>query len=396
MTLRSIRELKLGGRRVLIRVDFNVPLSDGRVGDGTRIRQALETIRFATRAGARVVLASHLGRPRGVADKTLSLAPVAEELGRLLGKEVAFADDCIGPAAEKAVAALADGQVLLLENLRFHTGEEANDPDFARALAGLADVYINDAFGTAHRAHASTAGIVGHTQEAAAGLLMEKEIRVLSALLERPAEPFVAIVGGAKVSDKIALLENLLSRASSVLVGGAMAYTLLKARGYEVGDSRVEEDRLAMGARLMEEAEHRQVRLELPQDHIAASEFVETAEAVSIDGTDIPAGLMGLDIGPATRKIYAGIIKEAGSVLWNGPMGVFEWQRFSHGTMAVAAAIADSQAVSIVGGGDSMAALAASGRSGDVTHVSSGGGASLEFLAGQSLPGIAALEDKTL
>jgi len=303
-----------------------------------------------------------------------------------------MAPDCVGKAAENVVAALGDGDVALLENLRFHSEEEQNDPAFAKSLAGLADVYVNDAFGTAHRAHASTAGITAFVDQVAAGYLMKREVEMLAGLLESPKRPFVAIVGGAKVSDKIQLLTNMLEKVDSILVGGAMAYTFLKAQGHAVGSSRVEEDKLDLASDLLVHAATANVSIELPEDHIAAATFDENAEPVRIDGVDIPDGLMGLDIGEATQRRYARIIAAAATILWNGPMGVFEWKSFAAGTLAVAEAVADAPATSVVGGGDSVAALEKSGRSGDITHVSTGGGASLELLEGRTLPGIAALE----
>jgi len=392
--LKRIDQLSLAGRRVFVRVDFNVPLRDGEVADTTRIEEALPTIRFAIEHGARVVLASHLGRPKGERKADLSLTPVAVKLSSLLGKPVKMATDCVGATVEALVKAMHDGDVVLLENLRFHPGEEKNDSAFAASLARLADVYVNDAFGTAHRAHASTAGIVEHVAEAAAGFLMCKEIEALSGLLQSPAKPFVAVLGGAKVSDKIGLLVNLLARVDAILIGGAMAYTFLKAQGHSVGVSRVEEDKLAMAADLLEKAAIHDVAVELPCDHIAARSFEEDAEPIRLHTVEIPDDLMGLDIGPLTARRYADRISKAATILWNGPMGVFEWEAFAGGTMDVAKAVADSRGVSVVGGGDSVAALAKSGRSLDITHISTGGGASLEFLEGRILPGIAALEAK--
>jgi phosphoglycerate kinase len=392
--MKTIEQVDLRGRRVFIRVDFNVPLEDGQVAESSRIVAALPTIRYAVEHGARVVLASHLGRPKGKPDPKYSLKPVATALGSLLGRQVTMAPDCIGKPVEDLVAAMSDGDVVLLENLRFHAEEETNDSAFAAALARLADVYINDAFGTAHRAHASTAGIVDHVRTAAAGFLLKKEVDALGGLLTGAASPFVAVVGGAKVSDKILLLENLLGRVSSILVGGAMAYTFLKAQGHAVGSSRVEEDKLDLASGVLLKAKAHGVAIELPSDHLCAAEFAETAKPVAVDSVDIPAGLMGLDIGHKTVARYAAVLAKAGTIFWNGPMGVFEWDAFSGGTMAIAAAVADSPAVSVVGGGDSVAALTKSGRTDDITHVSTGGGASLEMLEGRALPGVTALEAK--
>lgn len=392
--MKSIEELPIEGRRVFVRVDFNVPVKDGRVSDATRIQAALPTIRHAIERGAKLVLASHLGRPGGEVKAKYSLGPVASVLAEALGRPVALLPDCVGPQVEAAVAGMRPGDVALLENLRFHAEEEANDPGFAAALAKLADVYVNDAFGTAHRAHASTAGIVACVGEAGAGFLLQEEARVLGGLLADPARPFVAVVGGAKVSDKIPLLRSLLEKVDAILIGGAMAYTFLLARGVDVGASRVEDDRVSTAKELLARAGERGVEIALPVDHVVAREFAEGASARTTPGEAIDAGEMGLDIGPATRRRFESLIAGAKTVLWNGPMGVFEWESFAAGTMAVANAIADSGAQSIVGGGDSVAALAKSGRSADVTHISTGGGASLEFLEGRELPGIAALEHK--
>ncbi len=394
--MRTIDQVALHGRRVLIRVDFNVPIENGEVTSEARIANALPTIRYALDEGAKVILASHLGRPKGEPRPELAMAPVAKKLRLMLGPEikVGMAPDCIGSAVEALVEKMNPGEVVLLENLRFHAGEEANFPGFAFALSKLCDIYINDAFGTAHRAHASTTGIVGHVPEAAAGFLLLKEVKILSGLLTSPPKPFVAIVGGAKVSDKIQLLAKLLSRVDSVLIGGAMAYTFLKAQGHQVGASRIEEDRLPLAGRLLDEAAKQGVKFELPEDHIAAAEFSRDAERIKVGGVDIPEGLMGLDIGPKTIDRFKHSISEAATVFWNGPMGVFEWDTFARGTLEVANAVADSSAKSFVGGGDSVAALTKSGRAGDITHISTGGGASLEFLEGRILPGIAALEFK--
>jgi phosphoglycerate kinase len=390
--MKSIEELAIEGRRVFIRVDFNVPVKNGRVTDTTRIRGALATIEHARGRGAMVILASHLGRPDGKVKPELTLGPVAAELASILGAPVTLLPDCIGSEVETRVAAMKPGEVVLLENLRFHAEEEENDDAFAAGLARLCDVYVNDAFGTAHRAHASTAGIVQYVAEAGAGFLMFAEVRALGGLLENAKRPFVAVVGGAKVSDKIKLMHHLLGKADALVVGGAMAYTFLRARGVEVGASRVETDKVDLAGELLAEADKRGVRVALPLDHVVATEFVETATPATTPGEAIPAGSMGLDIGPRTRDAYRQILLGAGTILWNGPMGVFEWSAYAAGTMAVANAVADSDAHSVVGGGDSVAALTKSGRSADVTHISTGGGASLEFLEGSVLPGVAALD----
>lgn len=393
--MKSIEHLAIEGRRVFIRVDFNVPVKNGRVTDSTRIRGALETIEHARGRGARVILASHLGRPDGKVKPELTLGPVAAELASILGAPVTLLPECVGSEVEARVAAMKPGEVVLLENLRFHAEEEDNDDEFAAALARLCDVYVNDAFGTAHRAHASTAGIVKHVAEAGAGFLMFAEVRALGGLLENAERPFVAVVGGAKVSDKIKLMHHLLGKVDALVVGGAMAYTFLSARGVEVGASRVETDKVGLAGELLAEADKRGVRIALPLDHVVATEFVETATPSITPGEAIPAGNMGLDIGPRTRDAYRDILLGARTILWNGPMGVFEWSAFAAGTMAVANAVADSDAHSVVGGGDSVAALTKSGRSADVTHISTGGGASLEFLEGRVLPGVAALDARS-
>ncbi|HXF82523.1 MAG TPA: phosphoglycerate kinase [bacterium] len=394
MRKKTVSDVPVRGRRVLVRVDFNVPLDeDGRITDDRRIREALPTIVHLRRQGARVILASHLGRPGGRVQESLRLDPVARRLSELLGVPVRKLPDCVGPEVEAAVAAMRDGDVVLLENLRFHPGEEANDEAFARALAALADLYVNDAFGTAHRAHASTVG-VARLLPAVAGFLMEKELVHLSRALEEPTRPFVAILGGKKVSDKIAVIRNLLTRADALLIGGAMAYTFLKARGGAVGASLVEEDKLDLARALMAEAARRQVAFHLPEDVVVADRFAEDAERRVVPADAIPDGWMGMDIGPRTAAAYGRTIAASGTVLWNGPMGVFEFPAFATGTRAVAQAMAESRAVTIVGGGDSAAAVEQFGLAGRMTHISTGGGASLEFLEGRELPGVAVLQDR--
>jgi phosphoglycerate kinase len=399
----SIRDLDLTGKRVLIRVDFNVPLSkEGTITDDTRIRETIPTIEYALRRKARVILAAHLGRPKGKHVDAMSLRPVVDRLRSLLDhvldpdENVAFAPDCVGPVAIELADNLEPGQTLLLENLRFHAEEEANDPAFARQLAQLCDIYVNDAFGAAHRAHASTEGITHFVPQSAAGLLMEKELNYLGKAVAEPNRPFVAIIGGAKVSDKIEVINALLNKVDALLIGGAMAYTFLNAQGQTTGKSLVEADKYDIARAALEKAKAREVKFLLPVDHILADKFGADAKTQIFSGTEpFPADLMALDIGPETIKLFAAEIAEAATVVWNGPMGVAEFAPFAKGTNAIAKALAKNEdAITIVGGGDSVAALHNSGVADKITHISTGGGASLEFLEGKTLPGVAALTDK--
>ncbi len=394
MTKKTIEDVDVQGQRVLVRVDFNVPLDDaGAITDDTRIQAALPTIRYLLEHGAAVILMSHLGRPKGGPDPKYSLAPVAARLGQLLGRTVPLAPDCIGPVVEEQVRSLRPGDVLLLENLRFHPEEEANDPSFARQLAGLADLYVNDAFGSAHRAHASTAGVAAYLP-AVSGFLMQRELQALGGALENPARPFAAVIGGAKVSSKLAVLQHLLTRVDLLLIGGGMANTFLYAEGYSVGKSLLEVDLVETARTLMSEARRRSAQIVLPLDAIVAEQVSGEAAHHYADIAEIPQDWYVVDIGPKTRALFAHTLGTCRTVLWNGPMGIFELPPFAEGTRAVAQAIAESGAVSVVGGGDSVAALEELGLAGRMTHVSTGGGASLEFLEGKTLPGVAALNDR--
>ena len=391
----SIRDLELSGKRVFIRADFNVPLASGKVEDDTRIRATLPTLKLAIDRGARLVLASHLGRPKGKPESKYSLAPVAERLKELLGRPVIFASDCVGEQPESRSKALKNGQVLLLENVRFHAGEEQNDEGFSRQLAALCDgIYVDDAFGSAHRAHASVVGITKFVRQAAAGLLMEQELEYLGKALTNPERPFLAILGGAKVSDKIEVIQNLIKIADTILIGGAMAYTFFRAKGFTTGKSLVEEDKIDLALTLLGEAVERGSRIVLPVDHILARSTEEGAQTqlTGVEGT--PADWMGLDIGPKTIELFGKEISRARTIVWNGPLGMFEKPAFARGTMEIARAVADATtngATSIVGGGDSVAAIEQAGLADRISHISTGGGASLEFLAGRKLPGVEAL-----
>jgi len=390
----SLQSLDVRGKRVFLRVDFNVPLEDGRVSDDVRIREALPTIRLLREKGARLIVASHLGRPKGRVAPEFSMRPAAERLGKLLGSAVKLAPDSVGPEVEKLAGALEPGGILLLENLRFHAGEEKNDPAFVAQLKRLADVYVNDAFGASHRAHASVAGLPLLLGGGAAGLLVQKELDAFRQVLESPKRPFVAVLGGAKVADKIPVLRNLVSKVNALVIGGGMAYTFLKARAVDVGASRVEAALVDTAKEIMSKARELGVEVMLPSDHVAAREFKADAEPYAVLTPEIGEGLMGLDIGGETRRRYAARVETAGTVVWNGPMGVFEWPAFAEGTREVAQAMARCKGTTVVGGGDSAAAIAKFGLADKVTHVSTGGGASLELLEGKVLPGLAALEGR--
>lgn len=387
---KTISDLDVAGKKVLVRVDFNVPIKGGAVGDDTRIQAALPTINFLLDNGAALILCSHLGRPGGTPSPEFSLKPVAEHLSKKLGKQVHFASECVGPIAQDAADNLKPGEILLLENTRFQSGEKKNDPAMAEALATLADLYVNDAFGSAHRAHASTEGLA-HYLPSAAGFLLEKEIRYLGEAISDPKRPFVAILGGAKISDKIGVIQNLLERADLVLIGGGMANTFFKAQGYPVGDSLVEDEALDTARHLVQT---QSARLRLPVDVVIADDFDNQAESRVMAMSPVPDGWRILDIGPETIESYGKILSNAGTVVWNGPMGVFEFPNFAKGTFGIAKAVANSGATTIVGGGDSVAAVKESGVADQITHISTGGGASLEMLEGKTLPGVAALEDK--
>jgi phosphoglycerate kinase len=389
----TIYDIDPAGKRVLVRVDFNVPIEDGQIRDKTRIMASLPTIRYLLNKGAKLILCSHLGRPKGAPDAKYSLKPIAAALADLLGQPVAFAEDCVGSPAEAAADLLQPGQVLLLENLRFHPEEEKNDPDFSRALAGLADLFVNDAFGSAHRAHASTEGVTKFLP-AVAGLLLSKEIEVLGEALNNPKRPLVVILGGAKISDKIPVIENLLDKADILLLGGGMAYTFLAAQGYEVGKSLLDKEKIPLAKDLLEKAKAKGIALELPLDIVVTTELKEDAPRKVVDRSEIPADWMGADVGPDTLRLFSTHICKAQTIIWNGPMGVFEIPPLAEGTRAVGRMMAESHANTIVGGGDSGAAMEEMGLADRMSHISTGGGASLEFLEGKVLPGVAALLDK--
>ena len=390
----SIRDVDVSGKRVIMRVDFNVPLDkEGHITDDTRIRAALPSIEYVLNQNSKLILMSHLGRPKGQVKEDLRLAPVGRRLSELLEKDVINAKDCVGEETEKIISGMQIGDVVLLENLRFHKEEEANDSDFAKALARYADVYVNDAFGTAHRAHASTEGITHHLP-AVAGFLMEKEINFLGKLLYNPEQPYIALIGGAKVSTKIGVLEKLLEKVNALIIGGGMCYTFLKAKGFDVGNSLVETEKVSLAFELIKKADEKAVRLILPADHLVADKIEEGARVRTVDTNAMPSDMIGVDIGPKTIRTYRKDIKHAKTILWNGPMGVFEIDRFARGTNQVAKAMASSRGTTVVGGGDSVAAVNKFGLAEKISHVSTGGGASLEFLEGKELPGIMALADR--
>ena len=390
----SVKDLDLPGKRVFLRVDFNVPLDEeGKIRDDTRIKAALPTLNHLLEQKAKVIAASHLGRPKGKYDPKLSLKPVAERLSELIHRDVILAPDVIGDEVLKLKKDLKEGQVLFLENLRFHPEEKANDSSFAQLLAQEVDYYVNDAFGACHRAHASVVAITQHTEKSAAGFLVKKEVEYLSKAVHSPQKPYVAILGGVKVSDKIPVIENLLNKADSILIGGAMAYTFFKAQGFDVGRSLVEEDKIDLSLKIINNAKEKKVNFYLPTDHIVANAIEPEAESQTMDSFPIPSDLMGLDIGPKTVETYTEVIAQTQTIFWNGPMGVFEIDKFSQGTMKIAEAVADSEALSIVGGGDSVAAVYKAGISEKISHISTGGGASLEFIANETLPGIEALTE---
>ncbi|MFP7492295.1 phosphoglycerate kinase [Terribacillus saccharophilus] len=393
MNKKSIRDIDVAGKKVFCRVDFNVPMENGAVTDDTRIKAALPTIKHLVEQGAKVILASHLGRPKGEVKEDLRLDPVAQRLSDLLGEDVVKVDQVYGEEVNQAVESLADGEVLLIENVRFEAGEEKNDPELAKAFASMADVYVNDAFGAAHRAHASTEGVAKHLP-AVAGLLLERELEVLGKALSNPERPFTAIIGGAKVKDKIGVIDNLLDKVDNLIIGGGLAYTFVKARGYEIGKSLLEEDKIDLAKEFMQKAKDKGVNMVMPEDVVVADDFSEDANKREVSIEEIPADWEALDIGPKTREKYQQIVKDSKLIIWNGPMGVFELNAFAGGTKAVGEALAEGEGFSIIGGGDSAAAVEKFGLADKMDHISTGGGASLEFMEGKELPGVAALNDK--
>lgn len=394
MNKKSIKDVELKGKRVFCRVDFNVPMQDGQVADETRIRAAIPTIKYLMEHGAKIILASHLGRPKGQVVEEMRLTPVASRLSAILGKEVKKADEAYGDSVKAIIDTMDEGDVLLLENVRFYAGEEKNDPELAKAFAELADIYVNDAFGAAHRAHASTEGIA-HYLPAVSGLLMEKELDVLGKALSNPERPFTAIIGGAKVKDKIGVIDNLLDKVDNLIIGGGLAYTFVKAQGHEIGKSLLEEDKLELAKSFMKKAEEKGVKFYMPVDAVIADEFAVDANAKTVGIEEIPADWLALDIGPKTAELYSQVIQDSKLVIWNGPMGVFEWSKFAGGTRAVAEALAEANdTYSVIGGGDSAAAVEKFHLADRMSHISTGGGASLEFMEGKELPGVVALNDK--
>ncbi len=394
MAKKTVKDIDVKGKKVFVRVDFNVPMQDGKVTDDTRIRAALPTIEYLIEEGAKVILASHLGRPKGQVVEELRLTAAGERLSELLGKPVRKVDEAYGEAVKAEIAKMEDGDVLLLENVRFYPGETKNDPELAKAFAELADIYVNDAFGTAHRAHASTEGVAHHLP-AVSGFLLQKELDVLGGALDDPKRPFTAIIGGAKVKDKIGVIENLLEKVDNLIIGGGLAYTFVKAQGHEIGQSLLEEDKIELAKEFMAKAKEKGVNFYMPVDAVVAKAFAEDAESKVVDITEIPADWQALDIGPKTRELYHDVITKSALVIWNGPMGVFEFDKFAEGTKAVAESLAEAEdAVTIIGGGDSAAAVEKFNLADKMTHISTGGGASLEFMEGKVLPGVAALDDK--
>ena len=391
---KSMEDVNVKGKRVFVRVDFNVPMADGKVSDDTRIRAAIPTINYLVEQGAKVILASHLGRPKGEVNEDMRLTAAGARLEELIGKPVKKLDESIGEAVEKVVEEMQEGDIVLLENVRFHKGEEKNDEELSKAFAKLADVYVNDAFGAAHRAHATTEGITKYVDVAVSGFLMQKELDVLGKALSNPERPFTAIIGGAKVKDKIDVIENLLEKVDNLIIGGGLAFTFVKAMGHDIGKSLLEEDKIDLAKSFIEKAKEKGVKFYMPVDAVVASEFSNDAEIATVDIDAIPADMMGLDIGPKTAAKYAEVIKASKLIIWNGPMGVFEMEKFANGTKAVAQAMAETEGYTVIGGGDSAAAVEKFGVADKMDHVSTGGGASLELMEGKELPGIVALNDK--